>query len=43
MKQDFEKAYAVGMNDDLTKPIEKDKLCQVFNKYLCKNKVAQLK
>jgi len=39
MKQDFDKAFSVGMNDYLTKPIDKKALCSVFEKYLCKSEV----
>ena len=42
MKQDFEKAYAAGMNDYLTKPIDKNEISQVFKKYLCKREVSNV-
>ncbi len=34
MKQDFDKAYASGMNDYVTKPIKSDELGLIFDKYL---------
>lgn len=43
MKQDYEKAYAVGMNDYLTKPIDKNELSQVFEKYLCNSEMTKVK
>jgi len=43
MKQDFEKAYAVGMNDYLTKPIDKNEISLVFEKYLCKSEIIKVK
>ncbi|MCJ8270207.1 MAG: response regulator, partial [Psychrosphaera sp.] len=34
MKQDFDKAYACGMNDYVTKPIKVHELGEIFAKYL---------
>jgi len=43
MKQDFDKAFAVGMNDYLTKPIDKSALCNMFEKYLNSNILMKAK
>jgi signal transduction histidine kinase/CheY-like chemotaxis protein len=43
MKQDFEKAYLVGMNDYLTKPLDKKEISEVFEKYLCKSEIIKAK
>jgi len=43
MKQDFDKAFAVGMNDYLTKPIDKSALCKMFEKYLNNNILMKAK